>query len=263
LDGIPDYVVAILPSALGFGPATSIGAGKLQTAVTAAFLTVMFVCSVIGSIAAFRRRSRVSDGAAIAITWLAVAAGILLFGIVVDPVWFYSAHLAIVLWMSVALIPRLVASKPIGVAVTLLIVIAIAYCTLLQNLDWYRDTPSRVSSKIDYLAAKEEIARLAAASGAEYVYGSYYDVLPVAYASAGEMHPVTNTYNRFPIPEIIPGTFPPKSVTVVINSRPTDDWGIQAWESVQTACESDATSKLMLGVWKIFKCPTSALVDFQ
>ena len=124
LDGIPNYVVALLPSALGFGPAATSAAARLQTIVTALFLAVMLVCAAIGIVAAIRRRGRVTDGAAIAVTWLAVAAGIILFGIFVDPVWFYSAHLAIILWMTIGLIPLVLRLAKLGVLITWVAVIA-------------------------------------------------------------------------------------------------------------------------------------------
>lgn len=256
LDGIPNYVIAILPSALGFGPVTSIGAGKLQTAVTAVFLTAMFVGSVIGSIAAFRRRNRVSVGTAIAITWLAVAAGIVLFGIVVDPVWFYSAHLAIILWMSIGIIPLLFSRRGIGVLIAVGAASAVAYCTLLQNAAWYVSTDQHISDKREYLSVISQYAEEIEDSKTKYVYGSYYDVLPIGYGSGGSLHAISSTYDRFPVADSeLSGK---TRINVAVRIDPTDDWGNESLKRVQSSCAS--TTDIIrgdLGTFEVFECPIS------
>jgi hypothetical protein len=256
IDGIPNYVVALLPSALGFGPASTSGAAKLQTLVTALFLASMVICAAAGTIVAIRRQGRVTAGTAIAITWLAVAAGIVFFGIFVDPVWFYSAHLAIILWMSIGLLPQVAPKSRLGVLVTWITITLIAIATVTLNADWYSSMFKRISAKQEYLHGIAADARQAELLGADYAFGSYYDVLPLGYGSGGQIRIVSSTYNRFPLTE----ESLPARVRVAVNSQPNDDWGRESLAHAYSECAAVASftstdSRLIL----IMDCPSEFL----
>ena len=259
LDGIPNYVVALLPSALGFGPAATTGAARLQTIVTVLFLSVMFATATIGTVRACRKKTRVSAGTAIAVSWLAVACGIVAFGVFVDPVWFYSAHLAIILWMSIGLVPSLIATARFGIIICLSILAALAVSTLLQNFNWYSSSYERFVAKRGYLSNVIASADQLEQKSVVVVYGSYYDVLSIAYGSNGTLLPWSSTYNRFPWEPLHSEAFAPLRTAVRLD--PSDDWGRASLELVRSQCDSTIdTVQLSQGArYGVFLCEPSRL----
>ena len=85
---------------------------------------------------------------------------------------------------------------------------------------------------MEYLVGVEADAYQAELLGAEYAYGSYYDVLPLAYGSKGRIRAVSSTYNRFPITD----ERTPQRILVAVNSEPKDEWGVTSLERVSREC---------------------------
>jgi hypothetical protein len=235
LDGIPNYVAALFPSALGFGPASTHARGLIQSSVTAGFLMLMLLCALVGIVISIRSRARVSYGTSIAITWISAAAAIVFFGVFVDPVWFYSAHLALILWISVGLLPVVVKPKWLGFTLTSLVLLAIAYSTVGQNFGWYSEMWRNHQAKREYLSSITSTANKLKLAGADYLYGSYYDVIPLGYGSGGALRAITNTYNRFPLSERESNS----ALRVAVRTDPTDDWGRQALDQINSVCEAE------------------------
>ena len=258
LDGVPNYAIALLPSALGFAPATTIGFARLQTVVSALFLSLMLILALVGTFNALRRRSRVSEGTAIAVCWIAVAGSIVIFGIFVDPVWFYSSHLSIVLWMSIGILPQLIKVKWISRAAPICICLVVALSSLAQNGAQVVNLKERFMEKREYISTLNRYASAMRKLETRVLYGSYYDVLPIAYGAAGSLHPVTSTYNRFPLSgSALAGL---EEVKVGIRTDPTDEWGIESLDEVRRMCLANAklvTGKL--GTFQVFDCPVSVI----
>ena len=256
LDGIPNYGVALLPSALGFGPAATSVSGRLQSMATAGLLTLMIVCGIVGGLSAIRLKHRVTDGTAVAITWIAVAVGIVLFGIFVDPVWFYASHLALILWISVGLLPQIFRRHRAGIFLVWISVIAIAGCTLNQNFAWYRAMNDRIVAKQHYLESLAEFASLLEEQKTDYVYGSYLDVIPIGYGSRGSIHAISSTYDRFPLEN---SAFDGESrFRVAVRVDPADAWGTESLARVQNECETTGQPvEGRMGRFQVFLCPIS------
>ena len=260
LDGIPNYVAALFPSALGFGPASTDTRGLIQSSVTAGFLVLMVACAVIGTSRSMRNRARVSEGTSIAITWITAAASIVFFGIFVDPVWFYSAHLALILWISLGLLPVLVRPRWLGLTLTSTALLAIAYSTSAQNFGWYSDVPQNHQAKRVYLSSISSTAKEIKLAGADYLYGSYYDIIPLGYGSGGALRTITNTYNRFPLSERESDSM----LRVAVRSDPTDDWGKQALDQMNSVCEvQEKVHDFPQGSFVIYQCSNGTLLTYR
>jgi hypothetical protein len=90
------------------------------------------------------------------------------------------------------------------------------------------------------------------------IFGSYYDAIPIGYASGGQLRTITNRYNRFPLTQQELDGGP---LSVAINKQPSEDWGIESLDHVQRECTPVPDSSLpALGDFLLFECPPSALV---
>jgi type II secretory pathway pseudopilin PulG len=226
--------------------------------VTIAFMVFMLLCAAIGVIAAVRGRRRVTDGTAIAITWLSVAAGIIFFGIFVDPVWFYSAHLALILWISVGLLPHMAKRRSVGLLIFALAILAILASSVAQNFRWYSSAGAKFESKYGYLSQSRSFSNELLSRGAQYVYGSYYDVLPLGYSSASKLRAISSTYNRFPLSRSERASG--RSVGVAVNNKPTDPWGVESLARLRSECNGlKSVVKTEKYEWAIFDCPIKSL----
>ena len=261
IDGIPDYMLALLPYGLGLAPGGAFIPPAAQSILMWIFLFIVVSGAAIGTDRAWRSRTRPSVGTAIAITWLAACLAIIGFSTLIDPVWIYSSGLAILFWISVGVLPSIFSRRWVGVAVTGLVLLMTAGSTIAHNADWYSQIPTRMQAKQDYLASNAELASAILATGATYIYGSYYYVIPVGYASGYQLRTVTNHYNRFPLTEAEAAQ---GDLTVAVETAPIDSWGKEALIRVQASCtlvggEPDPK----LGTFAIFTCPSAVLANPQ
>ena len=107
---------------------------------------------------------------------------------------------------------------------------------------------------------KKSTAQQLEQAGAEFVFGSYYDVIPIGYASGVNLRTITNKYNRFPL---TPAELERESIPVAINTTPSDPWGEESLVAAQSGCtpRSETVSD-SVGVFQIFDCLPTA-VDFR
>ena len=259
LDGMPSYFSALLPYSFGLAPSESPSVGRWQSALTIAMIVVIVMSAVWGVAAAVRSRRRLGEGAALATAWLAAIGAIVVFGLVVDPVWFYGAGLAILLWMTIGALPHVIRSKKVGVAITIAAAAVIGGSTLAHNYYWWSELPSRAVEKMAFLDQQRQRAAAIEELGASFVYGSYYDAIPVAYGSAGLLHPVTNTYNRFPVDAA--DLLDSNTVRVAVSESPGKDvWAVQSLARVRRDCvpvQSSAESQ----PFGVFECPVTVLLE--
>jgi len=90
------------------------------------------------------------------------------------------------------------------------------------------------------------------------IFGSYYDAIPIGYASGGQLRTITNRYNRFPL---TPQELDSGPLRIAINKDPVEEWGIESLEHVQRQCTPAGESSLpVLEGFLLFECPPSALV---
>ncbi|MDD2859136.1 MAG: hypothetical protein PHU75_10745, partial [Candidatus Nanopelagicales bacterium] len=114
LDGIPDYMTALLPYGLGLAPTTDAGTARLQSALMWVFVLAIAVGSLVGIVRSLQSRTRPSVAASVALSW--AVAIVTMFGFItfIDPVWIYSSGLGILLWLTVGALPTMFRVRWIG-----------------------------------------------------------------------------------------------------------------------------------------------------
>ena len=255
LDGIPDYMTALLPYGLGLAPSTSTTTGHVQSALMWVFVLAIGITSVVGLIRALRTRTRPSVAVAVAMAW--TVSIITMFGFItfIDPVWIYSSGLGILLWLSVGALPSMFKRKWIGNVLAAAAIAIMAVSTLAHNASFYSSITERFQAKVDAMTSQQALADALVDAGAGYVFGSYYDVVPVGYASGMRLRTITNRYNRFPLsaqelagPDLI----------VATKTDPTDPWGVESLAHVKAECQPLGGKSV--GTYQLFSCPPAALV---
>lgn len=258
LDGIPDYMQALLPYGLGLAPSTSASIGRAQSLLMWVFVLAVVIGTVLGLVRAVRTRTRPSAAVAVAMAWSAAIVTMLGFITFIDPVWIYSSGLAILLWLSLGAMPTLFPSRLLGGALAAVAIVIMAMSMVAHNLSFYSTIPSRIQAKIDDMTGKQELADGLVDAGAGYVFGSYYDVIPVGYASGMRLRTITNRYNRFPLTaQELAGP----DLVVATKTDPTDPWGQESVQHVRAQC-TQLPGKLVES-YQLFRCPFAALVFDQ
>lgn len=261
LTGIPDYMMALLPYGIGLAPSQLLLAGTAQTAIVWAFIAVIATSAAVGITSAVWRRRALTPGGAVATAWLVAIVTMFTFITFVDPVWIYSSGLAILFWLSIGALPSFFTKpgfRPLGYAITTVLLVVVALSTISHNAAFYSDIPARIAAKVDAMDEQQAIAQALADAGATVVFGSYYDAIPVGYASGGKLRTITNHYNRFPLTE---AERKAEAITVGVNTAPTDPWGDEAMATMADQCAlSSATPSASAGTFAIFDCPPAALV---
>jgi len=255
LDGIPDYMMGLLPYGLGLAPTTDAGTARWQSLLMWVLVLVIVITAVIGLVRALRTRTRPGIAVAVAMAW--TVAIITMFGFVtfIDPVWIYSSGLGILLWLSVGAMPSMFGTRWIGTALAAAAIAIMAVSTLAHNASFYSSIPERFQAKVDAMTGQQALADALVDAGAGYVFGSYYDVIPVGYASGQQLRTITNRYNRFPLSA---EELAAPAIIVATKTDPTDPWGQDSLSHVQAECTALAGKRV--GTYQLFSCPPSALV---
>ena len=258
LSGSNNYFNTLLPYSLGLVPESLLTPPIVQSVLMWSF----FVSVIAGTaIALDRRISRslpLSVLGQLAVTWLVAMAGIVIFSTVVDPVWIYATSLAPLLWLTLGALPESFTPRRLGTVLALLIIALIATSTALHNASYLGGLPRNTADK------QQELRDLAVASerlvkaDVDVIFGSYYDAMPLGYASSGDLRVVTNTYNRFPIDE---SENLPKVLSVAINAEPTGDWGTAALEYTYANCALQSELQTSHMSFALFECPMPSLMD--
>ena len=261
LTGIPDYMTALLPYGIGLAPSQILLPGAAQSVLMWVFVLVVISCAAVAVAGAIRQRRPITPGGAVATAWVAAMATMFAFITFVDPVWIYSSGLAILFWLSIGALPSFFtrrALRPVGTALTIGLLAIVALSTITHNAAFYADVPARVTAKVVAMEGKQAIAAALEDAGAAVVFGSYYDAIPVGYASGGRLRTITNHYNRFPL---TPDELQQRMITVGVNTEPTDPWGEEAMLTIEQRCvPADAQPGPDAGSFRTFTCPPSALV---
>ena len=257
LDGIPDFMFALLPYGIGLSPSQDVINGTVQSLLMWLFVVVIVLTSALSVIAAVRQRRWLSPRGAVAIAWLASMISMFVFITFVDPVWIYSSGLAILFWLSIGVLPALISPHTLGISITGVILAVVGLSTISHNWWYLSSLPDGFSSKVDTQEENKRIADALVANDVQVIYGSYYDVVPVGYASGLRLRTITTTYNRFPL---TPSEAAFDSIRVAVNAEPTHPWGQEALDAVRADCTAAspvaATDPIS---YEIFDCPATVL----
>ncbi|HBJ73076.1 MAG TPA: hypothetical protein DDY88_05080 [Actinobacteria bacterium] len=259
LNGVPDYLTTVLPSALGLPTTHDLFSGTTQSVLCWVFVIAMSLSSLVGIVRAIVKRSRLTIGAALALSWCASFAAMILFATFVDPVWFYATSLSILLWIWIGALPEVLPWKQIGTVAAIAAIALMAVSMVSQSWYFYKQPISRMQDKRDYLRNIQQTAQQLEGAGARIIYGSYYDVVPIGYGSDYGLRTITNTYDRIPLTkeELAAGPY-----TVAVNEHPTHEWAADSLENVRKNCTAlDRHVVAPMGEFGLYDCPAQALVS--
>ena len=232
LNGIPSYVTSILPTALGFAPLDGSPIRVAAAVLVPVFVALIVVTAAVSGVRSWRAR-RATPAFMISIAWVIAMLGMVAMSWTLSPVWFYGGCLGILLWLTIGALPILV-RRPFGTIAVVACVVLLAISTLAQTIPWYRDTATHVSAKVDRMTEMRSLADALVAAGATNVFGSYHDVLPLAYAAGGRLHPSAIYYDRFPLAPDAAAT-----QQVFVNMLPTEYHGVDALALVKKECTAE------------------------
>ena len=257
LQGIPDYLTAVLPYAIGLPPSQDLISGSVQSAICWIVVIGASVASIAGLIRAFKQKSRPTAATALALSWLSAFGAMVLFATFVDPVWFYATSLSILLWISIGSLPNVLTNRLAGIGVVVPIIAMLVVGMYSQSFNFYKNPTKAFEDKKQYLSDIQTSASALEAAGATVIYGSYYDVVPIGYGSGYKLRTITNTYNRIPLTEMELAA-PQIRVAVKINTNHA--WAKDAVSNVEAQCK-DLRQNIdtKMGIFKIFTCYPSAL----
>ncbi len=253
LDGIPSYVTAILPAALGFAPLDGSPIQRVAAVLVPVFVVAILVTAVVSGVRSWRGR-KASSAFMISIAWVIAMLGMVAMSWTLSPVWFYGACLGVLLWLTIGVLPDLL-PRPAGAIAAGACVLLLAVSTLAQSIPWYRDAPARVSAKVERMQDMGGLADALVDGGATNVFGSYHDVLPLAYAAGGRLHPSAIYYDRFPLAPDAADT-----QHVFVNLQPTEYHGDDALALVLEEC-IDQEQVVTTGGYEygLFACPVDVV----
>lgn len=249
LDGLPHYVSGLLPAALGFAPIDD-SPIRLVARILVPLFAALIVVGLAVSLVRYRRDRQATPAMLITVAWTLAMAGMAVMSWALSPVWFYAGCLGVLLWLSIGALPVAVRA-PWGSVLAAASIGLLATSTLVQAVPWYRSAPERFEAKVQHMEDLSQLADAIVAAGGTDVYGSFWDVMPLAYSSGGRLHPSAVYYNRFPLP-----AGAPDPITVFVNVQPTEYHGDDALTKVQQEC-IDAGVRVTSGshVFGEFRCP--------
>ncbi len=253
LDGIPSYVISILPTALGFAPLDGSPIRIAAAVLVPVFVLVILVTAVVSGRHSWRQR-RATPAFMLSIAWVIAMLGMVAMSWTLSPVWFYGGCLGVLLWLTVGALPALL-PRPAGAIAAGSCVALLAVSTLAQSIPWYRDAPAHFTAKVERMQDVGQLADALVAAGATNVFGSYHDVLPLAYAAGGRLHPSAIYYDRFPLAPDAAAT-----QRVFVNLQPTEYHGDDALALVLKSCvDEEQVVKAGRYDYGLFECPVDVV----
>jgi hypothetical protein len=192
------------------------------------------------------------------VLWATVIIAVVVLTLAARPVWFYGAALAFLVWLTLAALAR----HRVGLGVLVIVVAFMAVSSLGSLLDLKPGGTQAITFKANQVAEVRALADAIAAADIDYVYGSYWEVLPIAYASTGDLHPLTPVTNRFPLPADAG-----EVVTVAVASGRSvlpiglDRWPMaeEAQEIVEQSCVPISTSPELPDGFQAYACPRAVV----
>ena len=202
---------------------------------------------------------------AMGLMWLAALAMVIGLVIVVPPIWYYGTPIGFLLWFSVGFVPVALprVMEWIVIAVVMAISAGFSFAQVWNSHPRFL-TGSQV--KAEQVAEVDEVAEGISNAGVEYVFGDYWEVLPIAYASSSSLHPISYNFNRFPLDpaevgeEIVVAVTP--GTIALPFGRSSWDLSADALALVDQECVPvlDISERLPEGV-TAHLCPTAVLME--
>lgn len=233
LDGVPDYMMALIPYGFGFAPSQIGITGTMQSAFVWLVLITFLVIAILTGFRSIQRRKALPPVGAVAVSWIIAVLTLIVFITFVDPVWIYSSGYSILFWLTVGALPSFFTLRWLGITVTSIVLLLEGFSTLTHNFDFYSEFSQRIDQKVDTMQRNQELAQLLVDRDVDVIFGSYYDAIPIGYASGMTLRTITSRYNRFPLS---PSELELPSIRIAVNQQPTEDWGVESLELIESQC---------------------------
>ncbi len=250
---------AMLPNGLGVAHADStfldLGWG-VQWWIN--LIAVLFLVAVV-VVGVLLRRS------ALGWMWLAALAVVVGLVLFVPPIWYYGTPIGFLLWFSVGFAPVLLPRMAEWIVIAVVLVISAGF-SFAQVWNSHPRFLTGAQVKAEQVAEVDEVGSAIADAGVEYVFGDYWEVLPIAYASSMSVHPISYNFNRFPLDPTEVGEEIVVAVTPGTIALPfgRDSWSLSAnaVALVEEVCTPvpDITLRLPAEV-SAHLCPTAVLME--
>jgi signal transduction histidine kinase len=180
-----------------------------------------------------------------------------LLSAVIPTVWFYGLSLGFLVWVTVAFAGRFI-------AIAIIVVMA---SMSLYSVNYFTGVADATSIKLEQNEEISGVAQSLIDNDVTVIFGDYWEVLPVAYASGGDVSAITSTFNRFPPPDSVLES--PEVLVGVTSGRIALPNGLDRWttsdaveELVTESCRfvSPLPGDYMDAV-SIYRCPSSVLTN--
>jgi hypothetical protein len=250
----------MLPGAWGIqnGGTTFLGVSNgVQFYLNLALILSLLAFCVVGVVLIVRGRySWKSPIGFLVITWFAGLVLALGLSAVVPTVWFYGLSLGFLVWVSAALGGRFVAIPIIVVMSAMSIYSVSAFVGLFDSISFKWNQQQEIAG----------VAQSLIDNNVPVIFGDYWEILPVAFASANEVSGVTSTFNRFPLPESV--TDSPTVVVGVSTGGIALPAGRESWDTADAVEELVTRSCSFISplpgeysdLVSLYRCPSSVVV---
>lgn len=175
----------------------------LQLTLNATLALGLLVCLALSVRVAvtYLRGRELPSYAFLATMWGTFAVVLALLVTVVRPVFFYGAGGAILVWITLGALPSVLRGSS-RVIVTAVVISVMAVTSIGAVLAVEPLFPRSATFKYRQVEQVAEYARAIEAAGIPFVYGTYWEALPIAHASDGAIHPLTSSTSRFRPPPV-------------------------------------------------------------
>jgi hypothetical protein len=254
-----------LPGAWGIqnGGTTFLGVSNgVQFYLNLALILALLTFCVVGVVLIVRGRSSwKSPIGFLVITWVAGLVLALGLSAVVPTVWFYGLSLGFLVWVSVALLGGFNLGRIVAT-----VIIAVMGSMSLYSVSAFSGTLGAIELKFEQQEEISGVAQSLIDNNVSVIFGDYWEVLPVAYASGGEVDAVTSTFNRFPLPDVVADSV---EVLVGVSSGTVAlPAGRESWDSSTAVSELVSTSCRFISplpgeysdLVSLYRCPSDVLV---
>lgn len=132
----------------------------------------------------------------IAVMWASALVVMILMVSIVSPIWYYGTGAGFLMWITIAALPAIVNRTWAITAIA--IVIGVNAAVSLRAVLLAEPIPIEGAQfKLGQARFNEKVAEQVQHAGVNYLYGDYWEVLPIAYASRGTLIPITYDSHRF------------------------------------------------------------------
>jgi len=162
-------------------------------------------------------------------------------------------------WITLGALPTVIKPRVLAIGLTCALLVLEGVSMVTHNWAFYRNLGDNISTKLEYQNQIQETAQILTDAGASIIYGSYLDVIPIAYGSSNDLHPISFRYNRFPLSS----SEASQIFSVAIKAQPSDPWGEESLAIVQSSCSPTGEISAVATKYELYECLGSDISGFR